>query len=174
MEERKREMGKIKLTALILSPIVIGTLMDTLIEYVPPFGYFAPLLLMSYWFWAGGVFAKGQLSGVQSTVSANILGLTSLCLFCTKNMVQGNSRRVAMKVLYIPFINSSFSFFTGKVGYLFEATSYEVTSVTSMVMQSAGFLVMVIVFISGYSLRRNRIEAEAKEKSFENKGIHIL
>lgn len=167
-------MRKVKLSILILSPVLIGFLFNILVKYIPSLGYPAPLILMAFWFYAGGVFAEENLDEVKSIVGANLLGVLSLALFCSQHMPFGMGRKLAMRFMFSPLISAPFSFFTGRVGFLFEATSHQVTSVTAMVMQGAALLVMILIFVGGYYYRKHKIQRQMREINRKNNRLNII
>lgn len=154
-------MKKSKVTLLVLSPIIIGILFNFLI-IIPGLSsilmYGGPIFFILYWGIVGGMFNEYMESSLKATLLANLGGIISLIIYIWQFVFISDDKRSILLALLSQGFSAPLSILTVRFGLLLENSPNEITSVTMLTAQFCGLLIMMIIFLIGFSVKKKRKE----------------
>ncbi|MDU4890410.1 MAG: hypothetical protein E6344_10675 [Clostridium sp.] len=152
-------MKKSKAVLLILSPIVIGILFNFLI-IVPWLStilmYVGPIFFMIYWGMVGGIFSEYMKNSFKATLLANLSGIISLAIYIWKFVVVSDDKRSMILAVLCQGFSAPLSNLTARIGVLVENNPNEITMTTLLIAEIAGLLIMMTIFLIGFSMKKKQ------------------
>lgn len=141
-------MNKNKHLLIVLAPLILGWLLNTLIIYLPFFGsismWILNLAFVLFWFWGGRQFAKLSIKKVYSYLLGNVVWLVSFLLFIWQFIfVDEAFRNIALAGLSQYYV--LFTLIIGTQIHLSYSTQINTTDVVII-----SYIVMLVVFTLGF------------------------
>lgn len=145
---------KFALILLTLIPILAGCLINFVI-LVPIIGtlffYIFPLLVLTFWFWLGGQYAKTDWKALPAILIGSASGILSLALYLWQFVGQNaESRNLFLAGLSQMYSLSTPVYLVARVAVLFETRPDDMGQTTAIAMQILSLILMIAVFSAGF------------------------
>lgn len=155
-------MKKLLLLLYVLTPTIVGYIYDLLLPY--PIGgilpYIMPVLMIIFWFWVGGQFARTRMNLFQAVLTGNSVGLISLAVYIWQFLLTADEQRNMLLARFSQMFGAVTDILTVRIAALFipESDVYGAAQTTNMIlaMQIINLIVMIIVFTLGYLWRKRK------------------
>ncbi len=154
-------MKKVILVLLTFVPIPAGYLVNLFLP-VPMVGalayYVIPLIVLAFWFWLGGCYAKTGWGAVRSVLTGSVSGILSLALYLWQFWIQSDeTRNLALAGLSQMYASAAPAYLTARLAILFEARPDYAGKAAMTALQVISLILMMAVFTAGYLRGRERI-----------------
>ena len=160
-------MKKKSLILLTIVPIILNYVIGySFVILRPSLGnlvyYFAPWLLLIFWFYAGKKYAEAEWKFIKSLFISHSIGILSLMLYLYQTYLLNDNTRNFFILGFSRAFTSLTYLFTARIAILFEAEKNIMTQTSTTAMQILGLILMATVFTCGY------LSNTRKEKQIDN------
>ena len=154
-------MKKRVLVLLSLVPVVVGWLINTLMQF-PVIGtagfYLLPLCTTIFWFFLGQKYAH-QWKTFPAVFIAHAVGIGSLLIYLWQFLIETDvTRNLTLAAFSQMFSASTPLYLTGSIAVFFLRQSDGVSRATMVALQIIGLVYMVIVFSLGLYLEKKKVK----------------
>ena len=161
MQNKNIKMKTLRVSLLVLSPILIGYIYNILI-FMPNSMiitiWLMPIAQLCYWFVIGGIFAQIYENSLRAIITGNIVGIISYVIYIWQFILVEPTNRIIGISMLSQMFSISLVPITSRLGILFETNTNEFTQTTLNAMQPIGLFFMISIFAVGYYMNKRMIK----------------
>ncbi len=155
-------MGILECVVYLFVPTLLGWLFNLCAMYSgEAFGlvyYFMPVVILFGWFWAGKRFARRISNPVLGILAGNSIGILSLLVYLWQEYL--TDAKINWLQQLSQYFSSSLMMLTTRIVSPFSQQVDGVTQISNTALQIVGFVLMLLPFIGGYFMEKQRMKLE--------------
>jgi len=157
---------KSHLVLLTFVPILVGYAIN-LMFFIPVIGilafYILPLMVLAFWFWLGGQYAKTNWGMAKAVLIGSGTGILSLALYLWQFVMQSDeTRNLPLAAFSQMYSSAAPGYFIARIAMLFESEPNYVGQATMTAMNILPLILMAAVFSAGFLWGRKHRAVEKK------------